>query len=449
LARVTRPLSSRRLRRIVVAYTVNRMGTWIGLLALLAAVFDHTHSALAIAALMFAGQALPAFVVPAVVARVEASRGRGELAGLYLFEAVVTVLLAILLWHFSLAPILLLAALDGTAALAASALLRAEVARAARDAAMAHHGGEAAERLAGRDAPPSEAAQEAERRANGALNVSASTSFVLGPVIGGVIVAAAGAPAALFVDAGSFLICAALLVDLHPHVEEAGGDSVRERLRSAWRYISEAPSLRGLLLAEAAALVFFEAGAPIEVTYAKATLHAGDRGLGLLLTSWGAGGIIGSLAFARLVRRPLGVMLSVGTTVIGLGYLGLAAAPSLTIACIAGVIGGIGNGMQWPSLISVVQRLTPARLHGRLMGAVESLGAMSVAIGLPLGGAIVALSSPRPGFVVIGAGAVVTTVALARLSLRPEARGAGEESEARTEDRSPEALSPPAPVSHY
>ena len=88
---------------------------------------------------------------------------------------------------------------------------------------------------------------------------------------------------------------------------------MRARLRAAWRHINEAPSLRALLLVEAVALVFFESVAPIEVTYAKATLHAGDRGFGLLLTAWGAGAVLGSLVFARSLRRPLGVMLSAGT----------------------------------------------------------------------------------------------------------------------------------------
>ena len=77
-------------------------------------------------------RSLPAFVVPALVARVETSTRRGELSGLYLFEAVATTALAVLRWHFWLPAILLLAALDGTAALAASALLRAQTARTAR-----------------------------------------------------------------------------------------------------------------------------------------------------------------------------------------------------------------------------------------------------------------------------------------------------------------------------
>jgi predicted MFS family arabinose efflux permease len=429
---VPSPLRSSSVRRILVAYTVNRLGTWFGLLAVMLAVFDHTHSALAVAALLLAWQALPAFVVPALIARVEASRHRGELSGLYLFEALVTAALAgLLLWGFWLPAVLLLAALDGTAALAAGALLRAELARAARAqidiapvsvAAADDHIG-----LAGLTAPPSEpvtdtalddAGHEAERKANAALNVAFSASFVIGPVLGGAVVATAGAPTALLIDAGSFLICAALLIDMRPHVEEVGGDSVRNRLRAAWRHINEAPSLRALLLTDAVAFIFFESAPPIEVTYAKATLHAGDRGFGLLLTAWGAGAVLGSLLFARSLRRPLGVMLSAGTLAVGLAYVGFAVAPSLVIACIAALVGGIGNGVELPALFSIVQRLTPQHLHGRLMGAIESLSAVCVAVGLPLGGALVALSSPRPAFVVVGLGAVASALALFRLSRR-------------------------------
>ena len=91
-------------------------------------------------------------------------------------------------------------------------------------------------------------------------------------------------------------------------------------------------------------------------------------------------------------------MLSAGTLRARAAYVGFAAAPTLALACVAALVGGVGNGLEWPSLISLVQRLTPQHLHGRLMGAVESLGALCLAIGLPLGGALVVLSSPRVAF---------------------------------------------------
>jgi MFS family permease len=426
---VTSPLRSPQLRRIIVAYAVNRLGTWFGVLALAVAVFNHTHSALAVAALMFAGQALPAFAVPAVVARVEASRRRGDLSGLYFFEAVTTVVLAVvLLWHFVLALVLLLVALDGVAALAASALLRAEVARAAREqVAGVAAAGVGAHEQPRTDETSDKLTDEAERMANAALNVAFSTTFVLGPVLAGAVVAASGPPTALFVDVASFLLGGVLLLDLHPDVGEARGESVRVLIREARQHISEAPVLRRLLLCEAVALVFIETGGPIEIPFVKATLHAGDRGLGLLLTAWGAGAILGSLIFARLVKRSLNALLIAGTLAIAGAYFALAAAPSLAIACLAGLLGGVGNGLQWPSLISSVQRLAPKQLQGRLMGAVESLGALCLATGLILGGVLVALSSTRTAFICVGAGAARATLGFLRLpageSTEPELAG--------------------------
>jgi predicted MFS family arabinose efflux permease len=59
-----------------------------------------------------------------------------------------------------------------------------------------------------------------------------------------------------------------------------------------------------------------------------------------------------------------------------------------------------------------VQKLTPQRLQGRMMGALESLGALALAIGLPLGGVLATVTSPRTAFLVIGSAAMAMTVVL-------------------------------------
>jgi hypothetical protein len=454
-------LFSSRLRRIVAAYTINRLGTWFGYVALSLAVYEHTRSAVAVAALLVSGQALPAFLVPALVARIEASSRRAELTALYLFEGLATTALAVLLWHFWLPAVLVLVLLDGTAALAASSLLRAEAARAARDELEGPEVDppEAAGPRAGRPEagerrhapPPSELnagaeIQLAERKANAALNLAFSATFVTGPALAGLLVAAAGGPVALLIDAASFLICGAMLIDLHPHVEEVEGASVRARLRAARQYINEVTVLRLLLIAEGAALVFFAADGSIEVPYATVTLNAGDSGYGLLLAAWGGGVVLGGLAFARVVRRPLGAMLSAGTLAVGLAYVGFAVAPSLLVACLAGLVGGAGNGVQWASMLSAVQQLTPQRLHGRMMGAVESIGALCPGIGLLLGGVLVAASTPRIAFLVIGLAATAMTAAFLSLSSRIQAAsipGAGAGTSPDEQLREP---GPPHPV---
>jgi MFS family permease len=411
-APATSPLRQSELRRIVAGYTVNRLGTWFGFIALAVVVFDHTHSALAVASLLLASQVLPALIVPALVARVETSTRHGELSRLYLFEAATTAaLIALVLWQFSLPAILLLVALDGTAALAASALLRAAAARSARDWVRTG------------DPPPAggpsieELSAAAERRANAALNIGFAVTFTLGPALAGIVVPTLGASAALAIDMVSFAICGALLVDLRPQVQDAETDSVRARVKAAWRYINEAPTLRRLLITQAIAFIFFEFSPPIEVAYAKVSLHAGDKGYGVLLGVWGLGVALGSVVFARSIDRSLKLLLSASTFAVGFAYLGWWLAPTLAIASAAGFVGGIGNGVQWAALISAVQRLTPEHLQGRLMGAVESLGAIFPAFGYVLGSAITVLASPRIALLVAGVGVSVCTVAFIQMPL--------------------------------
>jgi MFS family permease len=440
-APATSPLRHSELRRIVAGYTVNRLGTWFGFIALAVVVFDHTRSTIAVASLLLASQVLPALIVPALVARIEKSTRRGELSRLYLFEAVTTSgLIALVLWQFSLPAILLLLALDGTAALTASSLLRAAAARSARDwvrmsqpisaaaAAQAAEIGMAQTAVdhvgtapANAQGPTSdggaldELSATAERRANAAMNIGFAVTFTLGPALAGIVVPTLGASAALAMDVVSFVICGALLIDVRPQAQDA--EPVRARLKVAWRYINEFSTLRLLLITQAVAFIFFEFSPPIEVAYAKVSLHAGDEGYGVLLGVWGLGVAAGSIVFARSIDRSLKILLAASTFAVGFAYLGWWLAPTLALASAAGFVGGIGNGVQWAAVISAVQRLTPDHLQGRLMGAVESLGAIFPAFGYVLGSAITALASPRIALLVAGVGVTVCTVAFMQIPL--------------------------------
>jgi MFS family permease len=400
---------SPRLRRILFAYTVNELGTWFGYVALALGVYDHTHSAIATAGLFVARGLLPALLAPVLVARTERSPRRGQLAWLYLLEAVLTVALAALLWHFWFAGVLVLVTIDGIVAVAATALVRASAARVAVEEALAGAG-------ANLDPQARQAVHHtAQREASAALNFAFMTALAIAPAIGGALVHVVGGPVALLVDALTFLVCAGLLRGLGTHIEEVSGDSIRTRLRAVVQHMRAVPTLRALFLTEAVAMVFFASVEPVEVLYAKSTLSAGDVGFGLIVATWGVGAAIGAIVFARSVKRSLGPMLTGGTLLVGLAYLGFAAAPTLVIACGAAVVGGIGNGIQWPSLISAVQQLTPAALQGRLMSAVGSLNALCPAIGFILGGSIAALSSPRVAMAVAGTVATVATFAFLRL----------------------------------
>jgi predicted MFS family arabinose efflux permease len=221
----------------------------------------------------------------------------------------------------------------------------------------------------------------------------------------------------LALDAVSFFVIAGILLTAGslPRPEpEPGG--MRDRLRAGVAYVREAKTLRRLLLAQSGAFIFFAAVIPIEVIYVKETLGAGDAGYGLMLGCWGLGMLLGGLLFARLTKASIPHLLFWSTFAIGLGYLCLAIAPTLALACAASVVGGAGNGVQWVSTINAVQELTASTMQTRVMSILESANTAMPGVGFALGGAITAISGPRTTFFIASTG-VFVILALAAWAL--------------------------------
>jgi predicted MFS family arabinose efflux permease len=218
---------------------------------------------------------------------------------------------------------------------------------------------------------------------------------------------------ALLLDAASFAIIAALLAAARA-LPEASPDPepLLRRVRTGVGYVWRHSYLRTLVLGQAAAFVFFATVLPIEVVYAKESLGTDDRGFGLLLAAWGLGIFLGSLIFARSRRSPL-ALVAVSTALVGLAYLGMAAADTLALACGLAVLGGGGNGVQWVALLTSVQEVTDADLQARVVGLIESAGAAMPGVGFLLGGAMASLAGPRAAFVLAGGGVLVVLAVMA------------------------------------
>ena len=106
-------------------------------------------------------------------------------------------------------------------------------------------------------------------------------------------------------------------------------------------------------------------------------------------------------------RASLPLLLLFSTLAIAAGYLGMAAAPTLAVACAASVLGGTGNGVQWVAMVSAVQELTTASMQARVISVLESISSAMPAIGFVLGGLIATVYSPRATFAFAGIGVVV------------------------------------------
>jgi MFS family permease len=398
-------LRSATFRGIAGAYAINELGNWIADVALAILVFDRTGNALATAALFLALRALPALLGPLLTARTETLPLARSLPLLHLGEALLFLSLAWLASHFSLAAVLVLGALDGVLATAAKALTRAGTATLLPT-----------ERLL--------------RRGNAILNMGFSAAGAIGPALAGAIVAALGVGPALLVDAATFVLVAVILfaawdvrLETQPHAAWRG--RLRAGLAQAWSH----PGLRGPLAAQALALVFFTAAVPVEVVYAKQTLHAGDTGYGALLAAWGIGMILGSVAFAAASRVRVVSLVALSTACVAAGYVGLAVAPGLALACVFSAVGGAGNGAQWIAVVTAVQHAISRQMQTTVMALLESINQFMPAIGFLLGGVVATLASPRAVYAVAGAGIVLVLLAcwvsLSRVGrTAPPARGA-------------------------
>ena len=75
--------------------------------------------------------------------------------------------------------------------------------------------------------------------------------------------------------------------------------------------------VRLLLIGQAIALVLFTLIIPIEVIYAKESLGTSDAGFGILLASWGAGIVVGSLVYLLVKQRSALGLIVISTALIG------------------------------------------------------------------------------------------------------------------------------------
>jgi MFS family permease len=374
-------------RHLSAAYVINELGTWIGDVALAILVFARTGSPLATAMLFMALRFAPGVIAPFATTRLEVISPRQILFVLYVAEALIFTVLAIGAKGLPLAMLLVLAALDGILAVAAKSLIRS-VNAAVLGSLL--------------------------REGIGIINLGVTIGGALGPAFAGALVAAQGPGLALGVDAITFAVVAVIIVTapdlrLHSDTTRSAFERLKAGIQQAWRR----PPVRRLLVGTAVMLLFGSAVIPIEVVFAKRTLHAGDTGYGLFVASWGVGMVFGggAAAVGSRIRLPLLIAISVALT--GIGYAGIAASPSLALACVFSAIGGSGNGLSLTALLSALQQGTPENAQAAVTSVLESINQVVPGVGYVLGGVITAAGSARLAYTVAAVGILALLLAQA------------------------------------
>ncbi|HEV2413287.1 MAG TPA: MFS transporter [Candidatus Dormibacteraeota bacterium] len=222
---------------------------------------------------------------------------------------------------------------------------------------------------------------------NAVLNITGQTSLVIGPVIGGLIVATLGTGWAFAGDAVFFAIGLLLVLWLPSSPASAAAPrssgGLAGQIVAGLRYAWSDFGIRLVLIV--VAVIDFAANGAIGVglpVLAHGRYAAGATGLGVLFAAWGVGATVGAIG-AGMVPPPkrMGLLVVALCVWLGLGMVGVGLVPTLLPAAVLMGVSGIGTGVVNTYGISWLQRRTDRGMQGRVMSLI-----MFASVGLtPIG----------------------------------------------------------------
>jgi MFS family permease len=245
--------------------------------------------------------------------------------------------------------------------------------------------------------------------ANSAWSTLDNLAYVIGPAIGGLLIAAGGLVLAFVLNAVTFAVIAAVLWRLPSPKRGAAGEARdagtagetpvaqggvaaapapaaaatlvtaltdRERLRTV-----VVPVL-GLALIDLVGSVAGGGLGVLTVVIAVSSLGAGDAGTGFLNAGIGVGGLLGALLAGVFVLRPSLVGVLAGGSLVlaaGLAALGISGSMPLAVGTIA--VASAGALLVEVTSTTILQRAIPDEIRGRTLGVLATASTLAFAAG--------------------------------------------------------------------
>jgi MFS family permease len=226
--------------------------------------------------------------------------------------------------------------------------------------------------------------------ANSLLQAVENLAWMVGPVIGGAIIALSGPDLAYWINAATFLVSAALLM----RIPSGRLRSEQPLTKGHWRDLAEGFSLvrhsRALLTVLLVWNVVLLGNAAVnvaEIVLAKVELDSGNVGFGVLVGASGLGLTLGSLAATPALERfGLRRLYGGSIAVMGLGFAAAAVSPTVWVAAAFVVAAAAGNGGALVCNVLLVQRGAPDRLRGRAFTLIMSTNYALLGLGMAVAG---------------------------------------------------------------
>lgn len=234
---------------------------------------------------------------------------------------------------------------------------------------------------------------------------------VIGPAIGGILIATVGVGICFLLNAASFVAVVWSLVGLDRTLLSPSEPLRRARgqLREGLRYVAATPQLGiPLLMMAIAGVLAYEFQVTLPVL-ARGPLDAGAEGFGLMTAAMGVGAVGGGLLVAvrgRTGLRPLTLAAALFAVVLTL----VALAPSLPVALLALVLVGWASVSFMATGNATLQLEADPSLRGRVMSLWFVAFQGSTPIGGPLVGGLMAVAGARAGLGIGAAGCVIAAL---------------------------------------
>ena len=254
--------------------------------------------------------------------------------------------------------------------------------------------------------------------ANSLLQTVETIAWMIGPVAGGLMLAAWSPAVPYAVNATTFLVSAMLVA----RIPERSLRSEESLSRGHWRDVGDgirlvltSAPLRTVLIVWNVVLLGSAAINVAEVVFAKETLDAGDVGFGVIVAASGVGLAVGSyLAAPSLGTLGLRRHYTGAIALMAIGWGAAAFSPTIWVAVPLVIVGAAGNGAAIISNQLLVQRGAPDRYRGRALATIMSTNYAVLGLAMAAAGVLTDTYGPRWVWGVAGAiyavAAVLTVV---------------------------------------
>ena len=197
---------------------------------------------------------------------------------------------------------------------------------------------------------------------------------IVGPAMGGVVIAALGVGAGYLIDAGSCLAMAGAALALSPQPPDTDTESspILRSIAEGLRFVRRNQALSGSFAIDLVAMTFGWPRAMLPVL-SLTVYHSGARGAGLLFASMAVGGTISVLTAGWIERaRRLGTIVLIVVVLWGAAITGVGLVRALAPAMLLLAVAGFADGISAVCRSTINQTVTPDGLRGR-MSAVYNL----------------------------------------------------------------------------